>query len=305
MAANWHFTANSQSPISMNNLLFSVFYPHSHRCRLVKSAMLPFIARYQPAAFTCFFSLYKGENVTISCHTDQNDESLKSIKEHFYRFFETYKAQQPPTTLPTNQLFLDFPHNTLYFWQKNPFQTGGLPFGFQRNQDYYTSLSLFCLNKLSGQSHWTDTLTFNVFVELLTVLKYYVRREFAVDAVLIFDQLAEGVKNRAGERAELVDRFLEEGRLIYRERKLAIDRHFDEVNRQMEMPGVVEGPVADWLNIIRKKEMRFSGDPPGNRISAFVKDLVLEVGARIDLSQKGLIQAIALMSAATKASKAI
>ena len=282
----------------MDNILFSVFYPHSHRCRLAKSAVLPFIAQHQPVAFNCFFSLYKGENVTISCRTSERDETLKSIKKHFHCFFETFKAEQPQPRLPVNRLFLDFPCNTLHFWQENPFQSGGSPPVFQQNLDYYTALSLFCLNKLSRQDHWTDILTFDVFVELLTVLSGYIRQKFDADAVLIFDQLAEGLRNRAGDRAGLVDKFLDDGRVMYRERKSAIDRYFFEVNRQMKIPGLVDGPVADWMNIIGKKNTSFSSARAVDRVSALVKDLVLEVGARIDLSQKGLIRAIALVSAA-------
>ena len=60
----------------------------------------------------------------------------------------------------------------------------------------------------------------------------------------------------------------------------------------------VKGPVDDWLRIVneRKKGSAFETDIP--LIQNFVRDLILDVAGKIDLSQKGLIKAISVVSEA-------
>ena len=235
--------------------------------------------------------------------SDRGNKITKIIKDHFYSFFDTYKVKEQEARLPLNQLFLDFPHNTIHFWEKNPFESGALRPEIHDNYDYYTALSFCCLKKLSNEDNWNDSLTFHIYIELLPVLNSYIQHEYGVDAVSIFHQLTESFKSKAGDRANLVDKFLGQGRSFYREHKPEIDGYFEEVKKQVEATNNVHhGPIIDWLNVIRKKK-----NPPAHQttyyeMAEFVKGLILDVGGKIDLSHKGLIQAISVVSeAGTKA----
>lgn len=282
----------------MDQLLLSVFYPHNQRCLLVKSGILPLLDPCELRNFSYFFSLYKGQNVTMYFHLDEADKAVRLIKDHFYTFFETYKAKQPEVRFPLNRLFMNFPYNTLHFWDKNPFQSGGM-YSVHKNLDYHTSLSVFCLKKLAGEQNWHDSLTFRIFLEILTILQSYIYRKYGIHITPVFDQLTEGLKNRAGDKANLVDSFFEQGKAIYREQPSEIDRYMNEVNKQNRMPNrMIDGFVSDWLNIIEKKKRPTSGEQTTKEIQDFVREIILDVVHKIDLSHKGLIQAIAVVSEA-------
>ena len=230
---------------------------------------------------------------------DQTDRAGEFIKNHFEEFFKKFSASQERVRLPLNRLFLNFPYNTTHIWENDPFQSADSSQGINIDHDYASSLSLLCLKKLSNEKSWNDGLTFRVFIELLSVLYLRFYENHSVNANSFFEFLITGLKNRVGDRAMLVDRFFEEGRVLYKERKIEIDNLLNTIKTQMGMPyKAVKRPVEDWLRIVneRKRGSAFETDIP--LIQNFVRDLVLDVAGKIDLSQKGLIKAISVVSEA-------
>ena len=281
----------------MGRILFSIFYPHDQRCRLVKMGVLPLFDKAEFKDFTYFLSRYKGENLTLGLYGKGIDKEVKLIKDHFNAFFEANAAKELNIQLPVNQLFLDFPYNTIHFWEQNPFGPAVLQPEVRDTDRYAASLSMLCLKRLSNQNSWEDSSTLHIFIELLSILSCYAGYEYGINVNSSFNQLIEGLKNRARDKEYLIDKFLELGAGIYREGKSRLDNYFQDISGQVKAPdGLREGRVDDWLDIIKKKRLAPAGVTSQSKLSEGIKELILDVASKIDLSHRGLIQAIAVVS---------
>lgn len=270
----------------------------------MKMGVLPLFDKVGIKEFTYFLSRYKGENLTLGIGGSGIDKEVKLIKDHFNVFFEANAAKEQNIQLPTNQLFLDFPYNTIHFWEKNPFDPAVLQSEVRDTDEYATSLSMLCLKRLSNKNSWDDPSTLHIFIELLSILSCYVGYAYGINVNSSFSQLIEGLKNLAGDKEYLIAKFLELGAGIYREGKSGFDNYFQEISGQVKAgDGLREGPVNDWLEIIKKKGLEPDVITSPGKISEGIKELILDVASKIDLSHKGLIQAISVVSELNNATR--
>ncbi|MDN5210566.1 hypothetical protein QQ020_00865 [Fulvivirgaceae bacterium BMA12] len=280
-------------------LLFSIYYPHDQKCRLVKWGILPLLAGNDFNTVNFFFSNYKGENITMylsNGNKARGEKLVKDIKDSMDSFFDEHKAKALKMQLPLNQLFMDFPYNSIYFWERDPFKTAEATAKLQNPAAYYHLLSMHCLKRLSLENRWDDAATFKIFLELLMVLNIHFRLKYHIEAMAVFKELIEAIKRRAGDKGYLIDVFLQQGQDIYRQERLAIHDTFNSIKNQIiGETDLVQNRVEDWLEIIHLKQKTEPGQIQ-NVTSWIIMEIILDISSRIDLSQKGLIQAVGLVS---------
>ncbi len=278
-------------------LLFSIYYPHDQKCLLVKWGILPLLAGNDFKAVNFFLSNYKGENITMYLANGNKADRKRLVKDSMDSFFGEHKAKALKMQLPVNQLFLDFPHNSIHFWEKDPFGTGDATAKLQNPAAYYHVLSMHCLQRLSLENSWDDVTTFKIFMELLMVLNIYFGMKHHMETIAVFKELIEAIKQRAGGKGYLIDVFLRQGKDIYRQERPEIHKTFNGIKNQIiGETDFVESQVSDWLEIIHQKQKTQPGQITQNVTSRIIKEIILDISSRIDLSQKGLIQAVAVIS---------
>ncbi len=279
----------------MYQVLFSVYYPHARKCQLAKYGVLPLFDTFREESFNYFFSLYKGESITIRISCSEKDDIKRQIVEHFKTFFTSHSAEVLEVQLPLKKLFLDFPFNTLHFWEYDPFKSETLNSGNSKEDNYMTFLSRQCLSKLVSENRWDDASSFQVFIELFSVLKVLLEQKFGNEAILVFTELIEELKKRSGEQSYIIDKFANQGKGIYKQNQSDIEAYFHATKVQIEGSSQLqESWVTDWMGIIYQQLMTNATD--FNQVYKVSRELILDVSSKIDLKQKGLVQVLALVS---------
>lgn len=281
----------------MYRLLFSIYYPHIQKCQLAKYGLKPLFEQLGVESFTYFFSLYKGENITIQIACSEKELIKKQIVAHFEAFFSLYRTNQVEVQLPINQLFLNFPNNTLHFWDHNPFKSENLYSEDQNNGSYISSLSRQCLSKLASEDSWDDASTFQIFIDLFSVLKVLLEQKFGKDIISVFTELIAELKKRSGDGAHIIEKFVSQGKGIYKQNQSEIDAYFHTTKLQIEGNSQLQEEwINDWMGIINVHPQLIVDDSDFRNISKVIRELILDVSSKIDLRQKGLVQALSLVS---------
>lgn len=280
----------------MYRLLFSIYYPHIQKRQLAKYGLKPLFEQLGVESFTYFFSLYKGENITIQIACSKKDITKRRITAHFEDFFSLYRTNQVEVRLPINQLFLDFPYNTLHFWDHFPFKSETLQLEASESTRM-TSLSNLCLSKLVSEDRWDDASTFQIFIDLFSVLKVLLEQKFGKDIISVFTELIAELKKRSGSQEYIIERFVTQGKGIYKQNQSEIDAYFHTTKLQIEGNSQLQEEwINDWMEIINVHPQLIVDDSDFRKVSKVIRELILDVSSKIDLSQKGLVQALSLVS---------
>lgn len=277
--------------------VFSIYYPHKQKCQLVKYAVLPLMKMPELESFNYFFSLYKGENMTIQVVCRNKEMIQRQVRTHFKTFFKIHGVRQKEIKLPVNQLFLDFEFNSIHFWEHNPFKSETMLPERSNNRIYNYALSRQCLLELASEQQWDDASSFQVFIDLFTVLKVMWEQKKCKSANSIFTNLITDLKKRSGGQEHIFEKFMSQGKGIYRQNQSDIDLYFQTTKLQIEdnsqMP---EKWISDWVSIIRQYPQPILDNPDFRIVSKVIQELILNISSKIDLGQKGLVQALSVVS---------
>jgi len=276
-------------------LTFSVYYPHDQRSLLIKEAILPLVDQPNVVMFNYFLSRYKGENVTIQLLPKDDVEFRSPLKEHFQWFFERHQAPQKQVDLPLDQLFLDFPNNTLHIWEEDPFRRQTMERQEVIVDNYQTRLSTKCLRTLASQEQWDESASFGVFIELLFWMSSYLDYH-GKDVKRIFSGFLTEMKYKLTGKEDLIQKYTRQGAGIYQQNKTNIDSYFKKISTQIKGSKEQQDDGGDWLTIFELKVGIEDWEQGNSPYTKLFDEFVFDVSQKIDLDQKALILALSVVS---------
>lgn len=248
------------------------------------------------SSFSNFFlSRNKGENISMQIECAHKEKAIQHIRDSFYSFLERKRVEQSDVQLPLNQLFLDFPYNTLQIWDHNPFRKGILVGSVQVDNDYLMLLSNKCLRVLSSEEQWDEAISFQIYIELLFVITVYLKENLTVEPGLILKKVMTDLFNRSKGNDNLINRIQLQGKDIYRQNKSGIHGYHHQIHAAISSNNVNKDWINDWLSIIEAKLQLLNNPKDKGQVINAIKEIVFDTSQKIDLAQKGLIQAISVI----------
>ena len=242
-----------------------------------------------------FLSRHKGENISMQIECAYKEKAIQHIRDSFNSFLERNRVEQPPVQLPLNQLFLDFPYNTLQIWEHNPFRKGILVESDQVDNDYLMLLSNKCLHVLSSEEQWDDATSFQIYIELLFVVAVYLKENLSVEPGLILKEVMADLSNKSKGSDNLIKRIQLQGKDIYRQNKSEIHEYHYQIHAAITSNNASEDWINDWLSIIEARLRLLNNLEDKGQVVNAIKELIFDTSQKIDLAQKGLIQAISVV----------
>ena len=103
------------------------------------------------------------------------------------------------------------------------------------------------------------------------------------------------LSNKSKGNDDLIKRIQLQGKNIYRQNKSGIHEYHHQIHAAITSNSANEDWINDWLRIIEAR-LRLLNNPENNGqvVNAF-KEIVFDTSQKIDLAQKGLIQAISVV----------
>ncbi|MCG8309244.1 MAG: hypothetical protein MI975_17760 [Cytophagales bacterium] len=277
----------------MNTLLFSIYYPHSKKSLIVAKCIKPLLKGVNYNKLNYFLSRYKGENVTIQLECDKVARTVEWIERCSGSFFKNHKAEQDDVGLPIRQLFLDFPFNTCHIWKHNPFRIGLQTKDGTAISEYQSVLSRRCLEILALEKDWDATASFQLFIELLFVIRAYLEVRRTVGPSQILARFQDELYKKLQDKGEVFKKYKKEGGEIFIKNGSAIVNYYRQIKMEIENSEKRENWVEAWLKILKiKLDGLKAHDYRGIRKA--VRELILDTGQKIDLNPQGLVQALSV-----------
>jgi len=242
-----------------------------------------------------FLSRNKGENISMQIECAYKEKAIQHIRDSFYSFLERNRVEQSDVQLPLNQLFLDFTCNTLQIWDHNPFRKGILIGSDQVDKDYLMLLSNKCLRVLSSEEQWDDATSFQIYIELLFVVTVYLKENLTVEPGLILKEVMADLSNKSKGNDNLIKRIQLQGKDIYRQNKSGIHEYHHQIYKTIISNNVNEDWINDWLSIIEARLQLLNNPEDKGQVVNAIKEMIFNTSQKIDLAQKGLIQAISVV----------
>ena len=105
------------------------------------------------------------------------------------------------------------------------------------------------------------------------------------------------MKKRSGSQEHIIERFVSQGKGIYKQNQYDIDAYFHSTKMQIEGKSQLQEEwINDWMGIINVHPQLIVDDSDFRKVSKVIRELILDVSSKIDLRQKGLVQALSLVS---------
>ena len=242
-----------------------------------------------------FLSRNKGENISMQIECAYKEKAIQYIRDSFNSFLERNRVEQSDVQLPLNQLFLDFPYNTLQIWEHNPFRKGILVEIDQVDNDYLMLLSNKCLRVLSSEEQWDDATSFQVYIELLFIVTVYLKENLTIEPGLIMKEVMADLSNKSKGNDNLIKRIQLQGKDIFLQNKSGIHGYHHQIHAAIISNNVNEDWINDWLIIIEARLQLLNNPEDKGQVVNAIKEIVFDTSQKIDLAQKGLIQAISVV----------
>jgi hypothetical protein len=277
----------------VKTLTFSLCYPHNQRPLLAKEGILPLVDQPNVYRFNYFLSLYKGENITIQLSVKDDAELKNLLEEHFEHFYEQHHVPLKELILPIDQMFLDFPYNTLHIWQQSPFRPG-MFVNQEVTIDYYQNmLSRKCLGILASQDEWDESVSFGVFIELLFCMSSYLTYH-GQNVNKFLSGLLNILELKVQVNKELIPKYRKQGVGIYQQNASDIHDYYRKISAQIESYKD-EQDAGDWLRIFELKAGKQDWQKGNCLTTKLCEEFVFDVSQKIDLDQNGLVRAWAVV----------
>ena len=278
-------------------ILFSVYYPHENRFKLIRKGLIPLLDKIKYDGMDYFLSTYKGENITMM--VDSSNMEVKTIIEnHFHNFFVDNSIEVPEKKLPLNQLFLDFKPNSIHFWDYNPFknrQRALKKIIIQKNE---SELSNKCLSVLSNNQSWDMEESVQFYLNILII----------IDCLLHFDSMVStsvanilqlNLKSKFNRKVNLYREYLKNGEGIYTSNSDSIIRHYEYIKKIVKSAEIKNSDLSDWISIV-KNLMNSPESDFQISSSDLCGSLIFGINQKIDLNPKGLVIALGVYQSLNK-----